>query len=159
MITTKIEITDYLAEYLAGKFPDTDSGHVRIPDSKDLYHLIWDLMTRRPGNCIDEGNVTLVLPDRRQGKDPEYFNYISQRSAKIIDKKVRTMFFAELHDLLDEYKHRHQIEYVDTVHYFMCKYGINSISEDGLLKNYYRWRDIERKKNRKRDYKKRLNVS
>ena len=96
-------------------------------------------MSKRPDNAVDTGNLTLVLPDRRTGKDPEYYNYLGERSARIIDKRVRVMFYAELHDRLDENKHRYNIEYIDTVHHFMCKYNITSISEDGLLKNYYRW--------------------
>lgn len=158
MIKTRIEITPYLAEYLTCKFYDPESDAVRIPDTKDLYHTIWDLMSKRPDNAVDTGNLTLVLPDRRTGKDPEYYNYLGERSARIIDKRVRVMFYAELHDRLDENKHRYNIEYIDTVHHFMCKYNITSISEDGLLKNYYCWRDNERKKKAKRDYKKRLNT-
>ena len=76
MIKTRIEITPYLAEYLTCKFYDPESDAVRIPDTKDLYHTIWDLMSKRPDNAVDTGNLTLVLPDRRTGKDPEYYNYL-----------------------------------------------------------------------------------
>ena len=59
-----------------------------------------------------------------------------------------------IYDLLDENKHLYGIQYIETVAYFMRKYGIQSISEDALLKNYYRWRDKVRKKSRRRQYAK-----
>ena len=72
MIKTRIEITPYLAEYLTCKFYDPESDAVRIPDTKDLYHTIWDLMSKRPDNAVDTGNLTLVHPYMRRGKDTEY---------------------------------------------------------------------------------------
>ena len=39
----------------------------------------------------------------------------------------------------------------------MRKYGIQAITEDALLKNYYRWRDKVRKKSKRRGYAKQQN--
>ncbi len=154
MITTKIQLKPHLAEYLHGKYPDKDSPQwVHLPGELDLYHVIWDLMQKRPQHCpVDRGNVTLLLPVRRIGKDPEYYNYLGQRSQNIIDDKVEAMFYAELHHELDTNKHTEGIQYQDTVHLFMCKYCIESITSDALLKNYYRWRDKIRKKKQRRKY-------
>ena len=102
----------------------------------------------------DNGNVELVIPERKLGKTPETYNYLGIRSCRIISQKIETSFWAELHDLLDENKHQYGIQYIETVAYFMRKYGIQSISEDALLKNYYRWRDKVRKKSRRRQYAK-----
>ena len=57
--------------------------------------------------------------------------------------------WAELHELMDE--HLHGIEFKETVFTFLKKYDISSIQEDGLLKNYQRWRDSFRRK-KKRAY-------
>ncbi|MCS2763083.1 hypothetical protein NXV13_22435 [Bacteroides ovatus] len=57
----------------------------------------------------------------------------------------------ELHELMDENKHLHGIEFKETVFTFLKKYDISSIQEDGLLKNYQRWRDSFRRK-KKRAY-------
>lgn len=60
--------------------------------------------------------------------------------------------WAELHELMDENKHIHGIQFKESVFRFMRKYGIESITEDALLKNYQRWRDKQRRK-KKRGYK------
>ena len=68
MITTKIAITPYLAEYIIGKYNHCNKGEVRIPDSSDLYHIIWEYMSRRPDNVpvLESGNLEIALPDRRK---------------------------------------------------------------------------------------------
>jgi hypothetical protein len=149
MITTKVDIRQHICEYAIGKFGENYENPIDIPDRYDLYHTLWDLLSPRPSDHqIDKGNLEIFIPCRKVqeysgekiGKNPERFNYLSARAAKIIDIKIETMLFAELHDLLDENKHRKGIEYQETVHIFVCKYQISSISEDALLKNYYRWR-------------------
>jgi hypothetical protein len=153
MITTSINIDLHLAEYIRGKY-NSLSKPVEFNDTDDLYHLIWQLMNRRPINAsaIDRGNLVIALPNRRVGKDPVYFNYLSPRSQKMIRKRISQLFSLELHQMLDEnaikgYPDRN----IDVVNNFMCAYSIESITEDALLKNYYRWRERERKKI-KRDY-------
>lgn len=155
MVTTKIQIKDCLAEYLIGKFYDPDIKCVCIPDKLDLYHTIWNLLEKRPVNCpIDYGNVTLGLPHRRLGKNPDYYNYLGARSAKIIEKRVETLFWGELRQTIDENKQVFFIDYQDTVYEFINKYKIESISPDALLKDFYRWRELIRKKKKRRAYKK-----
>lgn len=167
MITTKITIKPHLAEYAFGKFSLCCHESVKFPSSLDIYHTIWDLLQKRPDNCqVDEGNLEIVLPVSKKtedrdgvykGKDPVTYNYLSIRSSRIIEKKIEVMMFAELHDALDENKHMFGIEYIETVYAFMKKYMITSISEDALIKNYYRWREISRRKKIRRKYQK--NVS
>lgn len=155
MITTKIQIKPYLAEYLIGKFNDGEPGPVKIPDSYDLYTLIYDLMDVRPvDKQVDIGNIEIVLPCRTRGKSPRRYNYITSLGAEIIGRKISVMMWAEIHDLLEHNKHVKGILYNETVHVFITKYCISSISEDGLLKNYYRWRDKVRRKKEKRHYSK-----
>lgn len=151
MTTVKISVDPYVAEYIRGKYFDADSGAVRFPATLDIYILIYDLLQKRPANCpIESGNLELILPDRRDanhagGKSPEQFNYLSQRAAKRLGDKMRLMMWAELHDLMDENKHIKGIQFKDSVFEFMCRYSIESISEDALLKNYQRWRDKQRR--------------
>jgi hypothetical protein len=150
MTTTKINIKDHLKEYLEAKFYDEEIKAVFFPDKLDIYHIIWDLVQKRPENCpIDKGNLNIALPDRRIGKSPETFNYISQRSEHIINNKIENMFYAELHNELDGAKHRDGYNFIDSVWRFICRYNIQSISEDALLKNYQRWRDSVRKKEKR----------
>jgi hypothetical protein len=159
MITTSIQIEPYLAEYLRGKFNNGSSEPFRIPDNTDLYHIIWTLMAKRRSDQspVDNGNLTFILPERRIGKDPLVYNYLSSRSARIIEIEIRRMFNRELHSIMDENdQNGHEFNNLDIVHNFLCSYCIESISEDALLKNFYRWRENIRKRKRRREYKKKL---
>ena len=146
MITISVDIIPYVAEYISGKYYDASVGGVRFPPGSDIYHLIYDLLAKRPyGVKPATGNLRLALPDRRMankagGKSPEQYNYISAAGQRILERKMRLLFWAEVHDLMDENKHLHGINYKDTAWDFLHRYGIRSISDDGILKNYQRWR-------------------
>lgn len=159
MITTSIQIEPYLAEYLRGKFNNGSDEPFRIPNNTDLYHVIWTLMAKRRADQspVDNGNLTFILPERRIGKDPQVYNYLSLRAAKIIEIEIRRMFNRELHIVMDENdQDGHELNNLDIAHNFLCSYCIDSISEDALLKNFYRWRENIRKRKRRREYKKKL---
>ena len=152
MTTTKIELPPHLCEYLRGKYGNFKDAPIRLPDHTDLYHIIFDLLERRPANLgADHGNLELVLPQRDVGKRPETYNYLGVRSQRIIARRVETLMWADAHDLLDTMKHREGMDYKDAVCLFIRRYGIESLSEDAFLKNYYRWRLKMRRniKNRK----------
>ncbi|WP_302613809.1 hypothetical protein [uncultured Bacteroides sp.] len=152
MMTVKTEVEPHVAEYIRGKFFDHEAKAVRFPPALDIYILIYDLLQKRPVACpVDTGNLEFVLPERRMGKDPITFNYLSGRAQKILADKMRLMMWAELHDLMDENKHINGIQFKESVFMFMRKYAIESITEDALLKNYQRWRDKQRRK-KKRGY-------
>ena len=160
MITTKIQIKEHLAEYCIGKWGTDFRQPVSFPVNTDLYAAIYNLTIKRPENCpLDKGNLVIILPSKRYDPDldvrkhPEVYNYLSERACGIIQRKIETLFWAELHELIDENKHRLGIEYVDSVYTFMCKYRITKITEDALLKNYQRWKENIRKR-QKRNYRK-----
>lgn len=153
MITTKIEVPQHLKEYLIGKFCDLQDSPIHFPDKTDIYHIIYDLLERRPANIyVDAGNLEIVLPERSIGKDPKIYNYLGIRSQMILARKIDRMMWAEVHDYLDEQKHTYSITYIDGIHNFMTMYGIDSITEDAFKKNYYRWRANLRRKEKKRGY-------
>ena len=64
------------------------------------------------------------------------------------------MFWAEVHDVFMENKHKHGITYLDTAFTFLRKYKIESITEDALVKNYWRWRNKIYKREHRRKYNK-----
>lgn len=152
MVTVKINVKSHLSEYAHGKYNNCHDGAVSFPDREDIYHVIYDLLEKRPSNSVDTGNLEIVLPTRHVGKSPDSYNYLGVRSQRIIGAKLETMFWRDLHLLIDENKHLYGIQYIESVVYFMRKYGIQSITEDALLKNYYRWRDKVRKKKARRQY-------
>lgn len=155
-MTTRITVPEPIREYLIGKYCDLDANQpVYFPDGDDLYHCLYDLIEKRPANApmVDSGNIELHLPKRRVGKNPDVYNYISQRAQAILTKRIETKMWAECHDYLDEQKHLYGINYIDGVVTFMKRYQIYSLSEDAFLKNYYRWRTKVREKNKKREYR------
>lgn len=152
MITTKINIKPHLAEYIQGRFTSCKNEPVAFSPGSDLYITLWDLMAKRPANApfFDTGNLEIILPSRSVGKRPEYYNYLSARSQTIIEKKIEEIMYEELHHRLRTNK-RQGITYIETIHWFMCEYGINSISEDAYKKEFYRLRrnEINRRKKQK----------
>ena len=161
MITTKIQVEPYLAQWLTAKYYDGKVGTVRFPPHTDIYEKIYDVMTVRPAGVSprDTGNLEFALPDKRDGnfsfgKNPERYNYISLQGARILGKRFKAMFWAEVHEVMDENKHLHGIDYQDTAYMLVRRYDLKDISDEGLLKNYQRWKDKMRRK-KKRDYIKR----
>lgn len=154
MITTKIEVPPHLKEYLIGKFCNMQDSPIHFPDKTDIYHIIYDLLERRPINIppIDQGNLEIYLPERSTGKNPKTYNYLGKRSQVILVRKIDRMLWAEVHDFLDEQKHSYGITYINGIHNFMTMYGIDSITEDAFKKNYYRLRADIRRKEKKRGY-------
>ena len=146
MITTTINITPYLAEYLRGKYASGSNDPINIPDNSDLYHVIWNYMSRRPSNMPHTDG---------EGKNPEVYNYLSARAVTYIELAIRREFNEELHaTLLDNDQRGHLFDNNAVVYQFLCTYGIESVSEEALLKNYYRWRENLRKRKARRERKK-----
>lgn len=156
MIKIHFNIKSHLAEYLNGKYYDKEQECVCLPDKLDLYHTIWNLLEKVPVNCKPnlEGNLCLGIPTRRIGKDPATYNYLGERSLKIITKRVEALFFGELRAKLDIGKNLHGLDYQDVIHEFKCKFLIDSITDDALTKDFYRWRELIRKKDKRKYIKK-----
>ena len=157
-----IRIEPYLAEYVIGKYGmDPKNEAVNIPYTTDLYHCIWENMSRKRSNQMEsaDGNLRILLPCRKAGegiawKDPAYYNYLSSVAAKEIEYQVRRMFNFELHRiLLENEEFGRQRRNLDVIYDFIHRYQLKSISSDALLKNYYRYRNRLRPK-KTRQYKK-----
>lgn len=162
--TANINIEQYLAEYAATKFKQHNDGGIVIPCSSDLYHCVWEHMAIKKANQREQhGNLLIHLPSRRSsseyaGKNPVYYNYLSDAAATDIEKCLRLMFNFELHRmLLENEEFGHVSKNIDLIIDFRHAYSLKSISEDALLKNYYRYRNrIKSKKTR--HYKKKNSV-
>lgn len=140
-----IRVAPYLAKYARQKFDvDSKTGGIRIPDSFDLYHCVWQLMERRPADAVEpEGaNLVIWLPARRGSegggqKNPAFWNYLSPRSAWMIEKSLRRLFNWEFHHYCDELVSRGTTKR-EAVSRFISLYGLGIDSEDALLKNLQR---------------------
>lgn len=162
MLPLPISIEPYLAEYYTAKYGKGDSEPIRISDKSDLYHIIWQVMEKRPSNIppVCHGNLVIMLPERRCGKDPLTYNYIGQRGLQLIEKRIRMEFNNDFHEYMERNEqHGRRLEIGDAIMMFMSKYELTSISEDALKKNYYRWRMSVRPHNKRGYNKKTKNLS
>lgn len=157
-----IRIEPYLAEYVIGKYGmEQKNGAVNIPYNTDLYHCIWENMSRQRTNqsVPEDGNLRIQLPCRKPGdgvawKDPAYYNHLSSVASKAIEYQIRRMFNFELHRiLLENEEFGRQRRNLDVIYDFIHTYQLKSISSDALLKNYYRFRNRLRPK-KTRQYRK-----
>ena len=156
MVKTKVQVDEFLAQWARGKWWDDKEEAVRFPPGSDIYHLLYDLLRRRPEGVgpTDQGNLVICLPDRREGdttngKRPEVYNYVSRRGSEILCRRMRTMFWAECHELMDENKHIRGIDSQDTAYMIICQYDITAITDDAIKKNYQRWRDKMRRRHKR----------
>lgn len=153
MVTAKIQIKPHLKEYVYGKFNKSDNTIIRFPDRLEVYHDIFNLTEKRPVNCpVDYGNLEIALPKPDSSKQPKTYNYLSIHSQKIIEKQIEKMFWHDVREYIDFGHYKDGSRYSDLVYEFMTKYGISSISEDALIKHYYRFRKKTRN-NGKRSHK------
>ena len=157
MNTTKIKIKPHLAEYCIGKWGNDFTEPVEFPSYTDLHVTVYDLLQKTKLDYDPENyNLEIVIPNRKEDSEGfrkclEYYKYLSVKSCQTIEKRIAQIFWIELHEELMYWKEEHAQNYEITVNYFICKYRIESISEDALLKNFYRWR-INTKKREKRKY-------
>ena len=140
-----IRVAPYLAKYARMKFDvDAQTGGIRIPDSFDLYHCVWQLMERRPADAVTaaDANLTIWLPARRgidgqAQKNPAFWNYLSPRSARQVERSLRRLFNWEFHHYCEDLVSRGTAK-KEAVMRFIRMYGLGIDSEDALLKNLQR---------------------
>lgn len=151
--TVSIRVAGYLAIYARRKFDiHPKTGGVMIPDNFNLYHAVWHAMAKWPlerwhigvrRRVADPGgNLLIHLPDCREGgfhKNPLYWNYISPRSARVINRELKRLFDWEFHHYVELMVGSHpDMTKKEAVSRFVRKYGLGIDTEDTLIKNYQR---------------------
>lgn len=152
--TASIRVAPYLACYARQKFDvDPKTGGILIPDSFDLYHCVWQLMAKWPLERwhigvsrrveLPEGNLLIHLPFRRSeggiSKDPRYWNYISPRAARVIQRELKRLFDWEFHHYVENLlEYSTGVTKKEAVARFARKYALEVDAEDALLKNFQR---------------------
>lgn len=149
-MTTRISLPAHLAEYLYGKYGNSKDTAIRLPDECDLYHLIYDLLRKRPESApVDRGNVELYLPSPREshhlyGKPVETYNYISERQCHHRQEGERDDEARRSRpDRREQARVWHRVRELRL--FLPTKYGIESITPEALLKDYQRWKQKLRK--------------
>ena len=90
MVTTTIYVKPYLAAYMYVRYQNsvvTELNAIRLKSIENLYHVIKNLTVKRPRDVSwrETGNLTLIIPDPRYGKEPETYNYLGHNS--VIDDR------------------------------------------------------------------------
>jgi hypothetical protein len=144
MTSIWLSIKPVYAEYLNAKYFNSEKQAVVLPAHLNLYHIIWDLMQKRPSSAKVElsGNLRLFLPKRKIGKSPEYYNYISSVGVSEINRCIEQMFYAELFQLISYNRYKFGNKISKCVELFQHKYNLKSISSDALVKRYQRYNNL-----------------
>ena len=149
-----ISLDPYLVAYARAKFhTDKATGGIVVPDSFDLYHLLWHLMQKPNGRTmppVDDiaSRLKIFLPCRRSGSDdvprkrPEYWNYLSPDAAAEIGRAIRQLFNFDLHTrLMDNETQGRPLCQYQVCEQFIRDYRLGDTVEVGtLLKNFQRYR-------------------
>ena len=76
MVTVRFEIKPYLAAYMYARYGTPPP--IRLSPLEPLYHTLHFFTVPYPTNLPyqrETGNIVFVLPDPRDGKNPEKYNY------------------------------------------------------------------------------------
>ncbi|WP_455584179.1 hypothetical protein [Bacteroides sp.] len=145
MVTTTIEVKPYLAAYMYVRYQANviqEFNAIKLTSTENLYHVIKNLTVKRPRNVSwrETGNLTIVIPDPRYGKDPETYNYLGHDSIICIEGEIEIMLKVELHSLMLKNKFQKGIMYKKSLLWFMETYHIEDKYEDALMKAFQRWK-------------------
>lgn len=154
MVTTTIDVKPYLSAYMYVRYQSSvvsEFNAIKLKSTENLYHVIKNLTVKRPKNVSwrENGNLTLVIPDPRYGKEPETYNYLGHDSILIIEEEIEIILKTELHSIMLKNKFQKGMMYKRSLQQFMETYHIDDKYEDGLMKAFQRWKkktEEERKK-------------
>jgi hypothetical protein len=119
---------------------------VRFPDNSYILAFIHELRVKQPTRVPRElpGNLEIVIPFQKNGKDARQYNYLATRSQMVIQDKVHTLFCAVMNDYVARKVHVVGLEYREALELFMQEYEIDSITYEGLKQKNYRDRNGKR---------------
>lgn len=150
MLTVTFAIKPYLASYMYVRYRLCVEGKaIHLSNFTILYHCLHQLTVPHPRGVSwrEAGNISLVLPNPRIGKNPEVFNYIGCGSALILEKKMEVEMKAELYEFLLENKFCNGVMYKQSMETFVDKYNmIELVSEESLMRAFQRWRKMSKER-------------
>lgn len=155
MVTVTFAIKPYLAKYMYVRYglsseplshnnpPSMLPIPIHLSHLTPIYHFLHQLSVPHPQGVSwkEIGNITFVLPNPRQGKNPEVYNYFGQDSIFIIENEIEVEMKAELYSFLLENKFKNGVMYIKSMHEFVVKYDmVESVEEESLMRGFQRWR-------------------
>ncbi len=74
------------------------------------------------------------------GKNPAYYNYLTQDAISLFEQRTLNQLQLELFDRMLDDRRQLGVPYIESVRCFIEHYHISSISEEGLMKAFWRWK-------------------
>ena len=157
MVTVTFAIKPYLARYMYVQYGQSleiqsqsnSSSKLPIPIHLThftlIYHFLQQLSTPHPQGVSwrESGNICFVLPQPRNGKNPEVYNYFGQDSIYIIEKEIEVEMRVALYSFLLENKFKNGIMYKRSLELFVIHYNmVELVEEESLMRVFQRWRKI-----------------
>lgn len=142
-MTTRIEVPEYIRRWMLATFKKEDDNVLIFSENDDIYHIIADVLSRRPNNApmIDRGNLEFRLPSPRYGKNPRDYNYISPKGTRYILKRLKSLFYIAAHEFIYQKEKTGKYTIQEAVMLFMIHYDLDgTITEDAIIKDFQRWR-------------------
>lgn len=141
--TLRIYVKPLLAEYLYGRYSDSiENGALHLPSGCYLQFTLQTLLSHRPANAPlrEVGNLCLRLTAPHRGKNPASYNYLTQESIRLFEQRTLNQLQLELFDRMMKERRLSGVPYIETIRCFIERYNISSISENGLMKAFWRWK-------------------
>ena len=149
MVTVRFEIKPYLAAYMYARYGTPPP--IRLSSLEPLYHTLHFFTVPHPANLPyqrETGNILFVLPDPREGKNPEKYNYLGYENIRKIEQKIELQMKIELYDYMLENRFKRHITYKLALEEFVDKYEMTElISEETLMRGFQRWRKERKQPN------------
>jgi len=144
-----IRIEPYLAEYAKNCWGSARrNGAIKIPYTSEFYHLVYELMAKPSANAHEwtDTNLDIILPHRTQCEDGvlkniRYYYYLSPKSALKIEHWLRRRFNFEFYGIMmDNEMQGRPVSNLEVVRSFIRSHGLESITEDALIRSFRRYR-------------------
>ncbi|MCI1681846.1 MAG: hypothetical protein LKI39_04755 [Bacteroides sp.] len=137
----RIEIKPYLKAYLDIQYDYcTLNGAIRFIKNQNLYSCLLQLTTTRPKDVFwkNEGNLALILPWPKVGKDSRIYNYMGKEHVELFEKEREREMRMNYYRFILENKFRQGITFQRSTKISMEKYGMEElIKEETLFKSFY----------------------
>ena len=147
-ITLLCELKPHFRNYLEAKLGSGIGSEepIEISQRNFLGKTIRVLLAKTPKHPIypaKEKSLLFQLP-HFHGLNVCVYNYLSSNSQAIIQRKVREVFFLELHSLIIRGTRRNAFTQKECIYFFMERYELfDHITFDALKRSYYRFVESE----------------
>lgn len=141
----RFQVKPYLAAYMRARYGEGTPTNtpIRLTHTEPLYSTLHRVTVPYPAHSPhrETGNLCMVVPQPRYGKDPSRYNYVGAAGAQILERQIETQMRAELFDYLMAQHYRKGWELKKALETFIDEHGMEDLVEEStLMRAYQRWR-------------------